>query len=78
MAAQTTQNSRVLDYMKRFGHINQLEALRDLSVMRLASRINDLKDEGYMIRKRMVKGVNRFGEKVTYAEYSLVEMEVNS
>lgn len=68
-----TQNSRILDYMKEFGSITQLEALRDLGIMRLASRISDLRDKQYPIRKRMVNGINRWGEPTRFAEYSLEE-----
>lgn len=55
-----TQNERVLDYMERFGSITQLEALSDLGIMRLASRINDLKKKGHCVKKEMVKSKNRF------------------
>lgn len=66
-----TQNERVLDYMKRFGSITQIEALSDLGIMRLASRINDLKKKGHCVNKEMVKSKNRFGESVQFARYSL-------
>ena len=38
-----TQCSMVLDYMRQFGSITQLEAIRDIGCMRLASRISDLR-----------------------------------
>ena len=41
-----TQNQRILDYIERFGSITQLDALKDLGVMRLASRISDLRRLG--------------------------------
>lgn len=66
-----TQNEKVLDYMERFGSITQIEALSDLGIMRLASRINDLKKKGHKINKKMVKRMNRFGERIQFAEYSL-------
>lgn len=66
-----TQNEKVLDYMERFGSITQIEALSDLGIMRLASRINDLKKKGYCVKKEMVKSKNRFGESVQFARYSL-------
>lgn len=44
-----TQNDRILDYIHEFGSITQMEALRDLGIMRLASRISDLKRLGYPI-----------------------------
>lgn len=38
-----TQTDRVLMYMRDFGSISQVEAMRDLGCMRLAARISDLK-----------------------------------
>lgn len=38
-----TQNQRVLDYIAETGGITQLEALNELGVMRLASRVSDLR-----------------------------------
>ena len=66
-----TQAERILDYMKEFGSITQLEALRDLGVLRLASRISELKVDGHGITKKMVKVKNRYGENCMIAEYSL-------
>ena len=43
---QMTQTERVHQYMRDFGSITQLDAIRDLGVMRLASRINDMKRQG--------------------------------
>ena len=65
------QNDKVLDYMRRFGSITALDALADLGVMRLASRISDLKKMGFPIEKKMIERPNRFGETVRIAEYSL-------
>lgn len=70
-----TQNEKVLNYMEKFGSITQLEALSDLGIMRLASRISDLKKQDYKIKKEMVKSKNRFGENVQFARYSLEESE---
>lgn len=70
---RTTQAARVLNYMKKFGTITQYEALADLGCMRLASRISELKTEGYAIKKRTVKVKNRYGESCAVAQYSLAE-----
>lgn len=66
-----TQTEMVLEYIKRHGSINPMQALNDLGCMRLASRISDLKREGKPIQTRMVKGKNRFGDTIHYAEYYL-------
>ena len=67
------QETRILDYMQEFGSITPLDAFRDLGVMRLASRISDLKSRGYEIDTEFEKGTNRYGEKVKYARYRLKE-----
>ena len=68
-----TQCERVLKYMQDFGSINPQQAITDLGVMRLAARISDLKEEGHKISRRMATGKNRYGEAVSFAEYSLME-----
>ena len=65
-----TQAERVLDYIREFGSITQLEALRDLGVMRLASRISDLRKDGYMIEGETEAVENRYGEKCYIKRYS--------
>ncbi len=66
-----TQNERIIDYMDRFGSITQLEALRDLGVMRLASRISDLRSRGVPIISDIEEVKNRFGEKCHIKRYRL-------
>ncbi len=66
-----TQAQRVLEYIKTFGSITQLEALRDLGVMRLASRISDLRRMGYAIESEIVAVKNRYGEKCHIKSYRL-------
>jgi hypothetical protein len=39
--------------MRRFGSISTIEAFNDLGVARLASRIHDLKGQGYNIVSEM-------------------------
>ena len=41
-----TQVERVMLYMQKHGSITQFEAMNDLGVMRLASRISDIKKTG--------------------------------
>ena len=69
--SKATQAQRVLDYMRDFGSITQLEALNDLGVMRLASRISDLKKDGYVIKSKPEAVKNRYGESCYIKRYSL-------
>lgn len=68
-----TQCDRVLQYMKDFGSITQIEALSNFGILRLASRISELKSNGYAIKKQMIKVKNRYGENCSVARYSLAE-----
>lgn len=67
------QTERILQYMRDFGSITQLEAIRDISCMRLGARIFVLKREGYEIKKETETSKNRYGEDTSYARYRLVE-----
>lgn len=69
--SKATQAQRVLDYIDTFGSITQLEALKDLGVMRLASRISDLKKQGYLIQSETITVQNRFEEDCYIKRYSL-------
>lgn len=71
--SKMTQSQRILWYMKEYGGITQLEALRDLGVMRLASRISDLRKEGHRITADTEVVRNRFEEPCRVKRYRLAE-----
>lgn len=66
-----TQAEKILRHMQDYGSITQLEAMQDYGIMRLASRISDLKKAGFIISSRRVKGTNRYGEPTFYSIYTL-------
>lgn len=68
---KATQAERILTYINEFGSITQIEALTDLGVMRLASRISDLKRQGYPITSNVEAVKNRYGEKCYIKRYSM-------
>ena len=68
-----TQKQMVIKYINDFGSISPLEALSDLGIMRLASRVTDLKTDGVKIVQSMEKSKNRYGKTVHYARYRLGE-----
>lgn len=70
-----SQCEKIVEYMKKHGSITQIEAFVDIGCFRLASRINDLKRQGYAIRREMITVKNRDKEDVQVAKYSLVEVE---
>lgn len=66
-----TQTERVIRHLRDYGSITSMEAVRDYGIMRLASRISDLKKAGMPIRVEMISGKNRYGENISYARYRL-------
>lgn len=66
-----TQNERILNYIKELGSITTLEAMQDLGVMRLASRVSELRMWGYNIVDEWETKPNRYGEKVSYKRYRM-------
>lgn len=68
-----TQCGRIVQYMQTHGGITQFEAIGELGVLRLASRIHDLKDAGYSIRGETVTVKNRYNEKCRVKRYRLEE-----
>ena len=66
-----TQAEKILRHMKEFGSITALEAMGEYGIMRLASRISDLKKGGYPIQSEVVAVKNRFDENCYIKRYSL-------
>lgn len=73
-----TQCDKVLRHLNDFGTIDPMTALSEYGIMRLASRVTDLKKRGLFITKEMKKGLNRYGEVVRYAEYKLILGGINN
>ena len=68
-----TQCERIMRHLQDYGSITSLEAMQEYGIMRLASRITDLRAQGVNIAKEMERGRNRYGEKTSYARYILKE-----
>lgn len=66
-----TQCEQVLRHMEEQGSITSMEAMQEYGIMRLASRITDLKKAGIQIHREMVSRKNRYGEIVAFARYSI-------
>ena len=66
-----TQSERVKRYMEDFGSITQLDAIRDLGVLRLSARIMELKQSGLPIEGKFEKVQNRYGEDVQIKRYAI-------
>ena len=66
-----TQCERIYRHLQDYGSITSLEAMQEYGIMRLASRISDMKKAGTAIRSETVAGENRYGEKTSFSRYYL-------
>ena len=69
MAEINNQKKMILDYIKANGSISSYDAFAELGIARLASRISELRKEGYDIISEQKTGLNRFGRHVKYFRY---------
>ena len=66
-----TQKELIVEHLYEYGSITPLDALREYGIMRLASRMADLKADGFLFHVVTEKSKNRRGEPVHYARYIL-------
>lgn len=66
-----TQQDRVLRYIESHGSITSMDAFMDLSITRLSAVIFNLKAKGYKFDTVTESAKNKYGEKVTFARYTL-------
>ena len=64
-----TQKERIRKYLDDFGSITQLEAIRDIGVMRLGARIWEMVRAGEPIITEWEIRPNRYGQPTRYARY---------
>lgn len=72
-----TQCEKILNFIEEHGSITARQAYK-LGIMRLASRISDLRREGHLIKTEDIKVKNRDGSHSYIAKYSLIKNEVCS
>ena len=72
-----THYDRVLKHLKDFGSITSLEAFQDYGITRLSATIYDLRKDGYIIHSQDVSCINRYGKKVYFAKYILMESDLD-
>lgn len=63
---------RVLAYMISNGSITGQQAISDLGMTELRSRISEIMRAGFPIRKEWENAKNKFGETVSFVRYSLI------
>jgi hypothetical protein len=73
-----SQCERIIEFIKEHGSITDKQAEDALGCRRLASRIYDLKTQGYPIQSEMITVKNRWKEKCRVARYSLAEGDADA
>lgn len=71
---KTTQAQRVLEYIRETGSITQLEAIKELGVLRLSAVVFELKRQGNPIKTELVPIKTRYGT-AHIAKYSEVKAD---
>lgn len=66
-----TQTDKILQHLEKYGSITPLEAMKEYGIMRLASRICDIKRAGISVQREIETAKNRDGEPVRYARYTI-------
>lgn len=69
-----TQKQRIINYIRVYGSITSFEAYKDLGITQLATRIKELKEEGYEFKTEWKNDKNRYGEPRSYKRYYLADM----
>ena len=72
--ARVTQRDMVLQYLREFGSITSWDAYKDLGITQLATRISELKDQGYEFSTEYEHGKTRFGKNTAWVRYRLREV----
>ena len=71
-----SQNDMVLHHLKDKGYITTFESFDLYGITRLSARISDLRKMGYNIASVSQKGTNRYGEKIKFCRYTLMEKKI--
>ena len=66
-----SQNKMILQYMQEYGGITTYEAFVMFGCTRLPARISELKKDGHVITKKIIRGLNRYGQHTKYCQYEL-------
>lgn len=74
--SKATQAQKVLRHMEEFGGITPLQAMQQLGVMRLASRIHDLRRAGHNIKDEMITVPTRDKGTARVCLYSIAKSSV--
>lgn len=65
-----TQRELIISYITDFGSITPMEAFGDLGIIKLSTRISEMRKDGMEFKIQTEKGKNRYGKPTRYARYS--------
>lgn len=68
------QRQRIINYIYEFGSITSKDAYNDLGITQLATRIKELKEQGYQFYTKWEHSKNRYGEDVSFKRYYLEDV----
>lgn len=68
-----THYDRILNHLKEYETITSWEAIKEYGCTRLSQYIYLLKKDGYKIETTTETSINRYGQKVSYNKYKLIE-----
>ena len=63
------QRQLIMEHLEKFGSITPIEALQEYGIMRLASRICELRQMGANIQDETMFYTNRIGQHKHYSRY---------
>ena len=67
-----THKDMILELLRTGKWISPIDAFRECGTMKLATRIGELRRDGYEIETQYVSYINRFGKKMYHNRYRLV------
>lgn len=70
---ELNQRGRILKYLEMGQTLTRLNAWARLGILEAPARISELRAEGHDINTKMVTVRNRYGHKVSVAEWSMGE-----
>ena len=69
-----TQKELILKYLHEYGTITPMEAFSHLGITKLATRVSEMRRyDGVKFHIEPVTKDGKYGRKITYAKYSLLE-----
>ena len=67
------QQERILNYLQQGNTLSRLDSWQALGIIEAPARISELRSKGYKIKTTMKTVKNRYGEKVSIAEWRMFD-----